>query len=584
MRVNDVINKQSVKLNDTQNKLRPGQIIQGNILKLYPNNKARIQLGTMKLTAQLEAALTIGKKYFFQVEKVDDVIHLKVLHEVAKKVGQETVKNILHQLNLPPTKANMQFVQLLLNERIPFTKEQLMNALDILKGQKSRSEVHFILKQMVANQLPMTEAVFQSLHIKAGSNFTDQLLGLLHQLEKAQHSSPLMNQLKEGIKQITDPITMDRAFINQIKQDAESSQTLLFRILKASGAINQQITFSTWKSSWEPFLNDQLSTERTYPHSFNTRFALEQINHLHKNRVVLIQEAKKILTQWGVTLKSKAHDNNMISEQQFSSLHQNIKNNIVPILTQYQQQHMLSITENKPSLYSNLLSLLQMYSNTETYKQIEHVQSVTSGQMDTNTVKDQFLALMKQVVHLTRTIPQTDTQAIDPPIKSILMQLLPHSDSLVHDRAHQLLHFINGLQIDSVQETNHFIQASLLLPGEKFSLNKDLQFEFESKKTPDGKIDPNFCRILFVLELNMIKDTIIDMSIQKRFVTVTIFNDYLTQEDVRLQSVLKKGMESLDYQMSNITVKPLHELNRPSKKTLDVTRAPDSYKGVDYRI
>ncbi|ALX47452.1 hypothetical protein AOX59_01850 [Lentibacillus amyloliquefaciens] len=53
--------------------LRPGQIIQGNIVKIYPDQKAQIQLGTHKMTAQLETSLTVSARYHFQVQPSDDV-------------------------------------------------------------------------------------------------------------------------------------------------------------------------------------------------------------------------------------------------------------------------------------------------------------------------------------------------------------------------------------------------------------------------------------------------------------------------------------------------------------------------------
>ena len=40
----------------------------------------------------------------------------------------------------------------------------------------------------------------------------------------------------------------------------------------------------------------------------------------------------------------------------------------------------------------------------------------------------------------------------------------------------------------------------------------------------DGKIDPDFARILFYLDLESIDKTIIDMQVQNSVVSVTVFN------------------------------------------------------------
>src|SRR5690625_6203442 len=56
---------------------RDGQIVQGKILKLFPNNRAEIQIGNHKLVAEITTSLQINKQYFFQVQADDSLIHLK---------------------------------------------------------------------------------------------------------------------------------------------------------------------------------------------------------------------------------------------------------------------------------------------------------------------------------------------------------------------------------------------------------------------------------------------------------------------------------------------------------------------------
>lgn len=72
------------KVTQTEQRLRPGQIVQGKILKIFPENKAQIQLGGQNMIAKLEAALSIGNTYHFQVQTSDEMIYLKVLSEYIK--------------------------------------------------------------------------------------------------------------------------------------------------------------------------------------------------------------------------------------------------------------------------------------------------------------------------------------------------------------------------------------------------------------------------------------------------------------------------------------------------------------------
>src|SRR5690625_1477000 len=84
--------------------IKVGQIIQGKILKLYPNQKAQIQLGSQIMIAQLEAALAVGERYHFQVEATDDLIHLKVIGEHLKNRPQTHITALLQALGLKTSK------------------------------------------------------------------------------------------------------------------------------------------------------------------------------------------------------------------------------------------------------------------------------------------------------------------------------------------------------------------------------------------------------------------------------------------------------------------------------------------------
>ena len=179
----------------------------------------------------------------------------------------------------------------------------------------------------------------------------------------------------------------------------------------------------------------------------------------------------------------------------------------------------------------------------------------------------------------------SDIEQKETTIKGMLLQMLQKSDGAIHEHAQQLLHFINGMQINAVNETSHFIQVNLQIPGEKMALTKDIELEFEGNKTRSGEINPDYCRIVFYLDLAHIKQTVIDMNINKRLVTVTIYNDTkeLNTRSLPLQPLLKQGLADLDYQLSGIVFKPLQEEVNPklfnAKKTTYSTN-----QGVDYRI
>src|SRR5699024_8654673 len=143
------------------------------------------------------------------------------------------------------------------------------------------------------------------------------------------------------------------------------------------------------------------------------------------------------------------------------------------------------------------------------------------------------------------------------------------------------------LQLQTRAE-NNLLHAHLQLPGEKIGLPDDLFIKFEGRKTKDDKIDTEFCRILFFLNLHHIEETIIDMNIQKRVITITIYNDYderLANQMSQYRELLNEGLEQLNYRLSNVRFKPLEEKNNISETNQDTKQAPPtSQEGFDLRI
>ncbi|UJL47921.1 hypothetical protein KFZ58_08755 [Virgibacillus sp. NKC19-16] len=419
MSVHQVALNRSTNMNHTQQVLRSGQIIQGKIVKLYPDNKAQLQLGSQRMVAQLEAALSTGEKYHFQVRTKDNAIHLKVLGEQLKNRTQENVTQLLHQLGLKVSKANTAFVQTLIHENIPFDKNQLLQAFQLLNSSQNKEHTQEILKNMIADKLPITDSIKQALSMKNTYGFSEQMKALLQALQQDTNQTQLKNRLNQMVEHLLS--NQDKAFMLASPRD----QLLT--------TINQTLLFT------------------------------------------------------GLTYENQLLNANI------------------------QQQ------------------------------------SVT--------------------------------------IKAMLMQLLHEGDGALHGRPQQLLHFINGMQLQSVNEFHNYLKAHLVIPGARLGIANDLELDFEGGKTESGEINPDYCRILFYLDLSNLNKTIIDMNIQKRSVAVTIFNDFETIQEhfVSLKPMLIDGLGKLDYHLSSISFKALQQLDEP-KRSASHTYAEPFNQGVDYRI
>ncbi|WP_404452601.1 hypothetical protein LG329_00465 [Virgibacillus necropolis] len=610
MSIQDVLFKRlnSVKVNHTQPLLKPGQIVQGKIVKLYPNNKAQIQIGSQKMVAQLEASLTIGENYHFQVKTNANVTHLKVLGEQLKRNMSNNMQMLLKELGIKATKADIPLIQQLMRDKVPFDKEQLVKAFQLLEGAANKAQAQSVVKEMLVHKLPLTDSIFQALYTKSTNGISDQLNNLLQQLKQDTNQTPLKQTLIERLASLTEQTNSNKgALIKHILTEIESTKTTFFVAAKATGLVNESVELSSWKIDWQSFaksnfgnvsaknitMSSQQVNSLSLPYNMNDTDVLNIFKHLLANKGHLITQTEALLQQFSSAI-SKANIHQIpMSSSDFSQLKSQIEKELLPIMaSKQQQQHVRTLLQNNTTSLDQLHTLLKTLSNDQTYTQIEQLVNSTKSGDNLLFAKphEQLLVQIKKVLqstgfaheyNLANDLPEQQSTTI----KSMVLQLLQQSDGLINDRAQQLLQFINGMQIQSVNDNTNFLQASLQIPGEKLGLNKDLQLEFEGKKTDSGKIDPAYCRILFYLDLANMKETVIDMNIQKRAVAVTIFNENtsILERSQALKPKLKDGLDALDYHLSTITIKPLKQMDTDKEEAPKKTET-NSYQGVDYRI
>jgi len=574
-----------------QQNLRPGQIIQGKILKIFPDNKAMIQLGSKKMVAQLEASLSIEGKYHFQVLASDDMIHLKVLGEQLKE--GTSITELMSRLGLKITKSNQAFVQKLINENVSFNRTQLEDAFQIMDRVQTNRKTQDVLLEMFVKNLPIRENIFHALNAKNIGSFSNQTAELLQILKSNTGYTEPFIRLEQMIKA---PVHEDLSFVKQMIADVNLNKQQLFQVFKSLGLVNQSVDFSVWKAEWNQLeqtitQNSILDSHVKLPFDWKTETIIKALELISLNKQVLLRQANDLFSLWENKLKNTSLANAVLPQVEFLSLKEQLNQKILPHLP-VNQSNFINQLANEPEHLNNVYRLLETFSRSEIYHQLDKIVSTINldRQFMSSAPKEQFLQQLHQVLQFMGIDYEhqlaTDSLIRQQSLKAILLQLIQQNDgSPVQEKAGQLVHFINGMQLNSIHESANLLQAIIQIPAEKLGMNKDIELEFESKKTVDGKIDPDYCRILFYLDLKQLKETVIDMHIQKRSVSITIYNDipHLKNDTAALKPVLKQGLESINYQLSTIQFKPLQQRGKVSnQESLNLNQS--SYQGVDYRI
>jgi len=122
------------------------------------------------------------------------------------------------------------------------------------------------------------------------------------------------------------------------------------------------------------------------------------------------------------------------------------------------------------------------------------------------------------------------------------------------------------------------------VPLEFFGKKMDATLQWNGRMKEDGKIDANYARILFYLQMESMKETVIDMQVQNRVVTVTVFNEQTNIIPLAdpLKDALKIGLAKKNYQLSGVFIKKFEKAQL--EKTPPVVQQQEENSGVDFRI
>lgn len=120
------------------------------------------------------------------------------------------------------------------------------------------------------------------------------------------------------------------------------------------------------------------------------------------------------------------------------------------------------------------------------------------------------------------------------------------------------------------------------IPLQTENRTSEITIQWNGRKKKDGKIDPNYCRVLLYLDLENIGDTFVDLYIQNRIMSISISNE---REDLKiiaspLIDFLKEKLSKMDYKLSAVSF----EYPTKMKKGVFSSFESTSYEGVDIRI
>lgn len=569
--------------------LKPGQLLSGRVVEIFPNQQAMIQIGDQQMVAQLKTALTLNRHYWFQVQSTDQLPHLKVLvNQTGAQSMEQQALALLKQLQFPLTKQNIQFVQTLIQAQISFRPHILAQALQINANNKQASTS--LLLNMMTMKLPITSTVYQGL---AAMN-TKPLLPQLQQLYQLLLENNDGLQIKQALgdrlfSMIANHNMLTSSPVQIINQQIDRGDALSLELLKHMGLVSDRLTITQGqdiKSQLQSAVNRYGSNyfSDLIGKTFSRQLGLtdHQVRHFAKLVQAIPSFGDNLAKQSAAIEPLHAFINSNHLSQRIAALLSNSERNA---FNKWKQQPNWNNVES-------ILPAIKELSDQQLLKdqQLKLLDLLAVSKHHHLPIKEQFLLHLKHFLHFSginheHLLAQGNTVEIaqHQSLKYLLLQAL-QSSTRGSQEIEQLIQTLNGLQITSVQEEGAFIQTSIQIPN-LFGADKNIQLDMESKRSETGQINPDFCHIVFFLELEKIGDTWIDMSVQDRRISLTVYNQYQQINTFidEVEPMLREGLNKIDYQLSSIQFKVIND--KMEQQLRDTKRQPAPRPGgVDVRV
>jgi hypothetical protein len=532
---------QSISLSGNKTNLQPGQIVQATVVKLLPGQLATVVIGGLLLTALLETPLKVGQKAWLEVQSGGETPTLKILDLPTTSPNlststqpDPTLEGLFNALQIDIEENQKEWVQSLQDKQVPLTKELLQTLPSLVKELGATQETLDAMTLVSQKGLPLTKETVQSVKAFLTNQSLDQQV----------------DRLLAHLDSVLTPKESEHSEINGFTYQLQQLQTQLLDLKQTIRSLGHYIQRS------EP---DVPVSENTLQTVAPQEAAPQKI----VNPSIPIQQYIDAVRTW-------------LQED--------------PLSTPVHQE--TEATKSDPQTEQpEPAGTMQNQTNPASIPNKHIAVPVATPQKPENWFVQFFQELgLDYETRLSHSIAWKPGEEPIQSLKATLLQILqnPESNQLpaaMKQDLQQLAHHITGQQLLFGTDPNaSFMQFSLQLPLPGAQPNQNAMIHIEARKKGNGKIDTENCRLFFYLTMENIGETILDVNIVNKILSVTLYNDqpWIEQLVRGAQKSLIDALSSQGYYLSQFTILPV-----PAKPDQFIKAPPKSlteYKGVDIKI
>lgn len=193
-------------------------------------------------------------------------------------------------------------------------------------------------------------------------------------------------------------------------------------------------------------------------------------------------------------------------------------------------------------------------------------------------------------------LAQDHKQSIQESLKSVLLALSTSDDApaALKETAQQLVQHITGQQLLMSPERNGalFSHLTVFVPFKGDDGNQTASVHIQTRRGRKGELDADNCRLLFDLSMKTLGDTVVDVHVVDKIVSLTLWNNHPAMDGLA-QSSRAEVADSLNqagYQLLSLRTSPIVENAANAAEgaaeghiTAPRTFLSGRYKGVDLK-
>ena len=598
MSFNSIQGQQQIQMQNQPLALREGQVFHGTIKQLFPDQMAEVQVGNNKFVAKLEAPLKAGDAHFFQVTKATGQVEIKVVTERAAS-PQQQMTQLMQSMNLPKTPEMQQVLGHFIKQQLPIIKERMLAAESFMKALPdgvTKTDALAALQRMSDLKMPFTQQVFNALVLGAKTDgMSQQVQQFMQQINASSLADSVKQPLLNQLQTITTPLQSEvggNMLANAIQTlqsptAGPNAKEQMLTLLKNAGIVDKTATTQSFQvppnanaaTQNAPVLAGQLLAQVAATKPSEVPQMLQQVTNFVQNDAFLKTEQKGQIQQ----MLSRFAQLPM-TQQTIDVFAKQLQQQLTTAYSQNQTSQTFAVNEQGVTAKEQLLSILKPTANMQqldqmlraVVKEAQNAPQPIQAQLTQSEAQVQNAVDSKAMEKAVKTVlkglglnyePQllnkaTDIQQLAQGLKPQLMNLLQDAQmpATLRDSAEMLLARMNGMTLVS-GENGPQHQLVMQVPLEFFGKKMDATLQWNGRMKDDGKIDADYARVLFYLTMESLQETVIDMQVQNRIVTINVFNENtdLNVLAMPLKESLRAGLADKDYQLSGLYVKQFNE-------------------------